>query len=90
MRKDAAVHERKDPAYRPVVLMSQHRTNKQRVSIYHFIRQHVRKYSLGGGRGNSLRWDIKRSIYKAENVSFSYEIWHCYRLGAAVCPVVLM
>lgn len=70
--------------------MSQHRTNKQRVSIYHFIRQHVWKYSLGGGRGNSLRWDIKKSIYKAENVSFSYEIWHCYRLGEAVCPVVLM
>lgn len=54
--------------------MSQHSPNKQHVSIYHFIREHVQKYSL---HSNSLRWDIKSSIYKAENVSFSNEIWYC-------------
>lgn len=41
-------------------------------------------------QSSSLRWDIKSGIYKAENVSFSPEIWHCYGLTAAICPMELL
>lgn len=41
-------------------------------------------------QSSSLRWDIKSDIYKAKNVSFSAEIWHCYGLTAAICLMELL